>query len=140
MADITGFSSHAVGGVDLLNLAERRMEWLQNRETVLAGNVANANTPKYSPKDVSPFQGVLNSAQAVTLMRTQPGHMTGPGGGTYAHNTGHVSSIDGNRVVLEDELAKIADTNDQHRFATTVYGRYMGMYSMALGGGSGSSS
>lgn len=135
MADIISSSQSHGGGVDLLSLAERRMKWLQERETVLAGNVANANTPKYTPKDVSPFQGVLNAEHRAALVRTQPGHMTGAGGHTSAHNTGRgPSSLDGNRVVLEDELAKIADTNDQHRFATSVYGRYMGMYSMALGG------
>lgn len=139
MADIIS-SSQSYGGVDLLGLAERRMKWLQDRETVLAGNVANANTPKYNPKDVSPFQGVLNSEHQVALARTQPGHMTGSGGTTSAYTTGRTSSLDGNRVSLEDELTKIADTNDQHRFATSVYGRYMGMYSMALGGSGGSSS
>ncbi|MCX5618112.1 flagellar biosynthesis protein FlgB [Bombella sp. TMW 2.2543] len=123
------------GGTDLLNLAERRMSWLQNRESVLAGNVANANTPHYSPKDVSPFQGVLNAAHGVALKRTNPAHMLGPAGETHAHKQGGRASLDGNRVVLEDELGKIAQTSDQQRFATTVYGRYMGLYGMALGGG-----
>ncbi|MBA5727475.1 flagellar biosynthesis protein FlgB [Bombella sp. TMW2.1889] len=128
-------SMNQTGGTDLLNLAERRMSWLQNRESVLAGNVANANTPHYSPKDVSPFQGVLNAAHGVALRRTNPGHMLGPTGETHAHRQGGRASLDGNRVVLEDELGKIAQTSDQQRFATTVYGRYMGLYGMALGGG-----
>ena len=125
------------GGTDLLNLAERRMSWLQNRESVLAGNVANANTPHYSPKDVSPFQGVLENAHTIALKRTQPGHMLGPAGETHARKQGGRASLDGNRVVLEDELGKIAQTSDQQRFATTVYGRYMGLYGMALGAGGG---
>ncbi|KXV06546.1 flagellar biosynthesis protein FlgB [Acetobacter malorum] len=125
-----------VGGTDLLRLAERKMHWLQNRQSVLAGNIANATTPNYVPKDVSSFHGVLSSHQEVTLAQTEPGHMAGHGGQSGSHNVGGPSSIDGNHVVLENELEKIADTNDQHRLATAAYSRYMGMFGTVLGSSS----
>ncbi|GCD60443.1 flagellar basal-body rod protein FlgB [Acetobacter pasteurianus NBRC 3280] len=125
-----------VGGTDLLSLAERRMKWLQKRESVLAGNVANANTPGYVSKDISPFQGVVEGQLDPELAKTSPMHMSDDGGSTRSQHIPGSSSLDGNHVVLEDELGKIADTNDQQRFATTVYGRYMSMYSTALGSSS----
>ncbi|MFT8732764.1 MAG: flagellar basal body protein, partial [Acetobacter fabarum] len=121
-------------GTDLFSLAERRLQWLESRQSVLAGNVANANTPGYVSKDVAPFAGVLQNQMTMAMVQTEPGHMAGPGNTALARKTtGGNTSIDGNEVRLEDELGKIADTNDQQRFATTVYTRYMGMFSTALG-------
>lgn len=136
MADQIPLGSQGIGGTDLLRLAERKMHWLQDRQSVLAGNIANANTPNYTPKDVSPFHGVLSAHQEVTLAQTEPGHLAGHGGQSGSHKVGGPSSIDGNHVVLETELEKIADTNDQHRLATAAYSRYMGMFGTALGSSS----
>ncbi|CAA9227005.1 MAG: Flagellar basal-body rod protein FlgB, partial [uncultured Acetobacteraceae bacterium] len=47
---------------DLLQLTERRMAWLEARQRVLAGNIANADTPGYQPRDVRSFASVLAGA------------------------------------------------------------------------------
>ncbi|MDF7673474.1 flagellar basal body protein [Acetobacteraceae bacterium ESL0709] len=139
MTTIVDPTSQDKHGTDLLRLAEQRMKWLQRRESVLAGNVANANTPNYKSKDISPFQGILKTHNSVALTLTNPKHISQEADSASYHTTGTLASINGNQVSLEDELTKIADTNDKHRFAITVYGRYMSMYNIALGG-SGSSS
>lgn len=136
---LEALSSHAMSssnGTDLLGLAERRLTWLEKRQSVLAGNVANADTPGYVAKDVSPFQGVLQNQMAVTLAQTEPGHLSGKNGTAHAAATGGNISISGNEVKLEDQLEKVADTNDQQRLATTLYSRYTSMISTALGSGS----
>ncbi|GBQ80011.1 flagellar basal-body rod protein FlgB [Gluconacetobacter johannae DSM 13595] len=126
-------AASAQGGTDLLGLADRRLKWLESRESMLAGNVANANTPGYVPKDVSPFQGVLQTQMTMTLAQTEPGHMSGQGGSARADRVGGAQSPDGNEVSLEDQLEKVADTNDQQRFATTVYSHYVSMFTTVLG-------
>lgn len=136
---LEALSSHAMSssnGTDLLGLAERRLTWLEKRQSVLAGNVANADTPGYVAKDVSPFQGVLQNQMAVTLAQTEPGHLSGKNGTAHATATGGNISISGNEVKLEDQLEKVADTNDQQRLATTLYSRYTSMISTVLGSGS----
>ncbi|BBC78972.1 flagellar basal body rod protein FlgB [Acetobacter orientalis] len=136
---LEALSSHAMSssnGTDLLGLAERRLTWLEKRQSVLAGNVANADTPGYVAKDVSPFQGVLQNQMAVTLAQTEPGHLSGNNGTAHAAATGGNISISGNEVKLEDQLEKVADTNDQQRLATTLYSRYTSMISTVLGSGS----
>ncbi|MHA1152522.1 MAG: flagellar basal body protein, partial [Alphaproteobacteria bacterium] len=37
------------------------MEWLSQRQKVLADNIANADTPNYQPRDLNPseFQRIL---------------------------------------------------------------------------------
>lgn len=125
--------SQAHTGTDVLALAERRLQWLQNRESVLAGNVANVNTPGYVSKDIAAFQGVLQNQMAMTLALTEPGHMAAHSSSGGTTRTGANTSIDGNQVEIEDELEKVADTNDQQRLATNAYSVYMSMFSTALG-------
>ena len=40
-------------------LAERRIAWLEERQRVLAQNIANADTPGYQPRDLGDFSNVL---------------------------------------------------------------------------------
>ncbi len=46
------------------------------RQEVVSTNIANANTPKYVAKDVTPFSAVLDQSAPVRMARTNPGHMT----------------------------------------------------------------
>jgi flagellar basal-body rod protein FlgC len=60
--------------VNLFDLATRQSQWLAVRQTAIAGNVANANTPGYLAHDVEPFERVLERT-AVSLNATQEGHL-----------------------------------------------------------------
>ncbi|MGE6742139.1 flagellar basal body rod protein FlgB [Allorhizobium pseudoryzae] len=62
--------------IQLFDLASRQAEWLSIRQQVVAGNIANASTPGFKAKDVTPFDAVLNSA-SLRMARTNPGHLTG---------------------------------------------------------------
>ena len=42
------------------------------------------------------------------------------------------TSIDGNRVRIEDELQKITVTDEEQRLASTLYNLYMSMYRIVL--------
>lgn len=129
MSDIT----HSNNGVDILTLAERRLEWLEKRQTVLAGNVANVNTPGYKPKDITSFQNILNQHTAATLTQTNPNHLSGIGEGTRTLRRGGIASPDGNEVNIEEELEKVASNNDQQRLATNSYSVYNSMFSIVIG-------
>src|SRR5688572_25554842 len=62
---------------DPLALAERRLHWLDSRQSVLAQNVANADTPGFRPRDLTPFQRELASAMRLAMARTAPAHAAG---------------------------------------------------------------
>ena len=53
------------------------MAWLEARQRVLAGNVANADTPGYQPRDVRSFASVLAGATggAGPMAATDPRHL-----------------------------------------------------------------
>ena len=56
----------------VLQIASQRTQWLSARESLIAGNVANANTPGYRATDLQPFSAVLDSTQ-VSMVDDEPG-------------------------------------------------------------------
>jgi flagellar basal-body rod protein FlgB len=125
--------------INLLDLAEQRMAWADERQAVLAQNIANANTPGYRAHDVRPFADALASAGVVAPVRTDPHHLAGTlpanAPGEVADRT-HLTSADGNAVALDEQLVKVADTETTHQLVTSIYKTYLGMFRTAAGGGS----
>ena len=69
--------AHGPEAIGLFDLAERRLAWADQRQAVLAENIANVNTPGYKPRDLRSFAATLDNASAVTPVRTQPNHLAG---------------------------------------------------------------
>ena len=57
------------------------MQWHQERQRVLAENVANAETPHYRARDLAPpnFASALQRV-SISMARTDPGHVEAVGG------------------------------------------------------------
>mgnify|MGYP000939480979 CR=1 FL=1 len=96
----------------VFQLAARHESWLALRQAAAAANVANADTPGYAARDISPFAATLDQT-SLQLTTTNAGHMFLPdieaAGTTQLAATGEVPSPSGNNVNLEGELAKIGD-------------------------------
>ena len=60
--------------VNLFDLAAKQSQWLAVRQSAIAANIANVNTPGYTAVDVEPFEKVLDRT-AVSLQATQAGHL-----------------------------------------------------------------
>ena len=124
--------------IPLFDLAEQRLAWTDRRQEVLAQNIANLNTPNWQAKDLKPFEQALAGAGGPALARTDPGHLAGTQD-TAAQSllTTQASGRepDGNAVSLDDQLTKVADTATAQTIATTLYKKYMSMFSLALGYG-----
>lgn len=112
-----------MGPVHLFELISQRSEWLSLRQSLVAGNVANANTPGFKSKDVIPFEAVLNRANLEQTM-TQQGHLkVGMGSVADTEGTKKTDSMvlhSGNSVSLEAELLKAGEASRDHRLASTV--------------------
>lgn len=122
--------------IGLFDLAEKRLTWTAQRQSVLAANIANANTPGFQARDVQSFATVLSGVGSVTPAMTQPGHLAGTLPSGLASLTIHppkARALDGNTVALDQQLTKVADTETTQSLVTTVWKKYMGMFSMALG-------
>lgn len=123
-------------------LLRTRLSQLSERQRLISENIANASTPGYRPRDIdtSAFERAMASGETgqggLQMTRTSAMHMA-PGGATGASQASvqaHVDSettIDGNAVVLEDEMAKAADTRMQFETGIALYQKGLDLIRMA---------
>ena len=123
-------------------LLRARLTQLSERQRLISENIANASTPGYRPRDLdtSAFERMLASAGGneggLQMVRTSPTHMMSGGamGPTQANITTAADSettIDGNAVVLEDQMAKASDTRMQFDTAIALYQKGLDLLRMA---------
>jgi len=138
MSSTTGSGTFGTTHVALLDLAEQRMAWTEQRQSVLAQNIANADTPGWQARDLSPFAAHLAAAGAAApageLAQTSPMHLAAPGGDA-AHPATRLAerAPDGNAVSLDKELTRIAETETAHDLASDLYRKYLGLFRTAIG-------
>ncbi len=129
--------------ISLLKAITRRMDWLGERQRVLAENVANADTPGYKPKDlkqVSFSELVRNSQVGMSASATQAGHFRGLGGrGGDAWKADRTRTYEtapnGNEVNLEQQMMAVAENQADHSLMTNLYRKQVTMLRKAIGGG-----
>jgi flagellar basal-body rod protein FlgB len=128
-----------ISDTPILSMLRTRMQWHQERQKVLAQNVANADTPNYKARDlVAPdFQRALGRQAALTLARTDAAHIGGGGGGgsqfQVERGAANESRPTGNAVNLEDEMIKVAANQMDYQAATTLYSKSLGLIKIAIG-------
>ncbi|MFZ2066589.1 MAG: flagellar basal body rod protein FlgB [Xanthobacteraceae bacterium] len=125
--------------IPIFSMLRSRMEWHQERQRVLAENVANADTPNYRPLDLAPpnFQQAL-ATPSVTLARDNPNHIAADGGndGFTAQNEPHYEvRPGGNAVNHEDEMMRVASNQMDFDAVANLYSRSLALIKLAAGGG-----
>ncbi|MEJ0045982.1 MAG: flagellar basal body rod protein FlgB [Rhodospirillales bacterium] len=120
---------------DLFALAERRLEWIDQRQRVLAQNIANADTPSYRARDMSPFEKLLGAAPVAPSV-TNSMHLSGRAGeASVITEMRSERAPDGNAVNIENELTKVAKDETDSALVGNLWKSYMGLYLSALGKG-----
>jgi flagellar basal-body rod protein FlgB len=122
--------------IPLFALAKSRLNWIEQRQALLARNLANAATPGFEPRDLKDFASNLGRPGAAAPRRTQPNHLPGPARtGQHPEITPrpHARSPDGNAVAIDEQLMKIADTETAQGTTTMIHRKYMGFFALALG-------
>lgn len=128
----------AVAGLNVLGYLKTKMMWHQDRQRVLAQNVANADTPGYKTQELKQLsfnQNAIRGPDAVQLVATAPGHQGGlPGTASTGQGRGHSFEItpEGNSVVLEEEMLKIGQNAMDHQTVTQLYTRSLGVLRKAI--------
>ncbi len=107
----------------------------RERHAVLAGNIANLDTPGYRPMDL---QRAPISA-GTTLEATTAGHISDvsatPGVITSFDDGGQLQGSDGNAVSLERELAKIDANRARYAASSELVSRKLALLRYAAGDG-----
>jgi flagellar basal-body rod protein FlgB len=128
----------ALSDISIFSMLRTRMQWHQERQRVLADNVANSDTPDFRPRDlVEPkFDLALPTAPAITLARTDAGHQASADADAapFARTTsGFQIRPAGNAVTLEDEMIKIADNQMDFQTVSALYSKGLGLIKLAVG-------
>jgi flagellar basal-body rod protein FlgB len=140
---------------DLFGLMNMRMDYLKQRQAMVAQNVANADLPGYKAKDLVSFSQALESrseaggrsgvrgahVQPVSLALTDTAHINGSGnptGASFGSNrpaASYETLPSGNSVVLEEQMMKISEIGNDYNLITNLYRNASGMMKLALGKG-----
>ena len=127
----------AITDLPLFSMLRSRMHWGQERQRVLAENVANADTPNYRPHDLAPPKFDRREVTAgLTLSRTEPGHIALSADSQSrfaAQRAGYEIRPAGNAVNLEDEMIKVAANQMDFQQAATLYTRSLALLKTAVG-------
>ena len=134
--------------IPLFSMLRGRLGHLNERQKVIAQNVANTDTAGYVPDDLKPFsfdarvQNRLQMNQASSgaqmMASTHAGHMASrnprPPGGGYktVKSPDSETTLNGNSVVLEDEMIKMSDSRMQYDAAISFYQKSLGLLRMAV--------
>ena len=106
----------------LSSLAKTNASWLAARQSLIAGNVANANTPGFKAKDVEAFDS--NQSMFSNLVQTDSRHLTSGIGNVAGIGTANDSTWDtyhsGGNVSLPQEMLKAGEVAGAFELNTTV--------------------
>src|ERR1700679_1182334 len=119
----------SINDIPALAALRTKMQWHQERQRVLAENVANSDTPNFKPRDLVDQKIDLSGANAssgatLPMMRT---------GGVSLNPSGAPENFDrdskvgfetrpaGNAVNLEDEMLKVSSNQMDYAAVTSLY-------------------
>ena len=112
-----------------------RMRFLNQRQSVISQNIANANTPGFKSMDLE--SSGANHSGGLQLATTNPMHITSAGAaGSFKRikdkDTGETAP-NGNNVVLEEQIMKMSETDREYSTAASVMRQMNGLMRTAVG-------
>ena len=131
----------SLNNITLFASARKRLDWLTQRQEVLAQNIANSDTPKYRALDLKSykFHEVLRRASMQLNMSASEGdHLPGQRKrlrdfSEHKVRSPYETAPNGNSVILEEQMAKVNESQINHQFTTNIYKKHIKMFMMALG-------
>ena len=111
--------------IETLRMAKAMTNHADERQRIVARNIANADTPGYAAADVADFAANYRADTSSFEMRaTDPRHLTDPGwvvARTVVSSDSTGASPNGNSVSIEDEMVKMATAKREQDIALGVY-------------------
>ena len=134
----------SISDLPVLSALRTRMQWHQERQRVLAENVANSDTPNFKPRDLiepkfdAAGANAAGSMGSLAMMRTSGSHIAPAGADqSFAENrkVGFETRPAGNAVNLEDEMLKVSANQMDYAAVTSLYSKSLHLLKTAIGKG-----
>ena len=134
-----------LNNLTVFNMAKQNMNYLSLKEKVIAGNIANASTPNYLAKDITKPSFIDNikvNKPLLELNKTNSKHFgelksvannnrLKNVAVVYTPKPGDSLTIDGNGVILEDQMNEASKASSEYKRMITIYNSYKKMLSTA---------
>ena len=122
--------------LDVFKTAHAMGQHAAKRQSVVAQNMANADTPGYQARDIASFKEVYrNDGSASSMRASRPGHhgQALEASALPPELTTAEVSPNGNGVSLEEEMLKSVEIKRQHDRSLAIYKSSLSVLRTALG-------
>ena len=126
------------GKLEIFQMAQGLAIHASARQSAIATNVANADTPGYRAQDVAAFDQAYRQDNGGAQMRsTRGGHLGRVESDTPFQiiDSPGPSSPNGNTVSIETEMMKATEVRQHHEMALSIYQTSLGILRTSLGRG-----
>ena len=132
----------SIQDIGLFNAISSKLDYLSQRQSIIAQNVANADTPGYRPKDLEKVDfGVLvkslTGENTLGVAITNDKHMPNPMADVDTKSRKQKKTYEvapaGNAVIMEEQLLKSGRNTMDYNLMLNLYQKQVGMIRMALG-------
>ena len=101
------------------------LDFRSERHKVIASNIANIDTPNYRPKDIIVFKeelkALIDNGTGITMARSREKHLSE---WSISRDKADFEVVDiGEKVNLDNEMAKLAENNLMHNLALELLAR-----------------
>jgi len=129
-----------LNAIPLFAMLKGKMSHTAERQRLIALNVANADVPNYAPRDLKPFTfdqqlSSLQPTSVVAVAKTSAGHMelpeTSPSVGGDVNAPDSEVRLDGNHMVLEEQMVKMNEAQGDYAAAVSFYEQSLSLLKMA---------
>lgn len=118
---------------EILNLSTDIARHASVRQSLVARNIANANTPGYRSLDIGSFEA-RDTEFLNAFKRTRSSHLELDANARWdPRERLSESKPNGNAVSLQGEMVKAAEIRHRHQMAVSVYGTAMDILRSSLG-------
>jgi len=129
-----------IGKLGMFANLKEKMDWLTQRQEVIAQNIANSDTPNYRANDLKEFdpKNIGRDRQFILAMQaTTPGHSQGlnkPQNFKDEEVRKNYEVAPGkNAVILEEQMVKMNENQVDYQTMTRLYAKQKTMFISALG-------
>ena len=123
--------------LEIFQMAGAMASHAASRQSMVAQNIAQADTPGYKARDLASFADTYkDQAGGMQIRATRAGHLMGSA--AYSSTPRVIAgsgseSPNGNNVSLEGEMMKSTEISGEHRRALAIYQSSLGIIRASLG-------
>ena len=127
--------------IPLFSMLKGKLGYVNERQRLISENIANADTPGYAPRDLKPFtfeqalRPRIGLGDAGVLTRTDPRHLAtraaAPDAFKAVATPDSETRLDGNQVVLEEQMSKMTEARIDYEAAIDFYQQSLNLITTA---------